>query len=54
MCVGTMEGFSEIGDLSSEDIETWVSACDDEVDIVGEDTIDDSALENHFRGPLPS
>ena len=54
MCVGTMEGFSERGDWSYEVIEIWISAFEDEVDIVKEAIIDDSAKENHFGGPLSS
>ena len=33
---------------------TTLSASGDELDIVGEATIDDSASENHLGGPLPS
>ena len=43
MCADTTEGFSERGEWSFEDIETSVSASEDEVDIVGEAIIDISA-----------
>ena len=49
-----MEGFSGIEEYSSEDIASWLSASEDEVDIVGEDTLDESAEEDYSGGHLPS
>jgi hypothetical protein len=54
MCVGRMNGFSERGDWSSEDMATSPSASEDEIDIVGEDTLADSADEDHLDIPSPS
>ena len=54
MCVGTMDGFSERGDWSSEDMATWPSTYEDELDIVEEATMDDSADEDHLDLPTPS
>ena len=54
MCVGPMEGLREIGGWSSEDMATWPSAPDDEVDIVGEATMDESGHEDHLDLPSPS
>src|SRR6202048_169914 len=54
MCVGTMDGFSERGDWSSEDMATWPSASEDDLDIVGEASMDGSADEDHLDVPSPS
>ena len=45
MCVGMVEGFSGRGDCSFEDMATWLSASNDELDIVGNATINDNALQ---------
>jgi hypothetical protein len=50
MCVGTMDGYSGGGYTSSEDMATWPSASEDELDIVGEATMDD----DHVDLPSPS
>ena len=52
MCVGTMEGFSGRRDCPSKNIATWLSASKDELDIVGEATMDDSTEEDHLGGPF--
>jgi len=49
-----MEGFSGREDYSSEDIASWLSASEDEVDIVGEDYLDVSAEEDIAGGAPPS
>src|ERR1700737_1001812 len=54
MCVGTMDGFSERGDWSSEDMATWPSASEDELDIVGKATVDDSVDDDLLDFPSPS
>ena len=54
ICVGTMEGFCGRGYCSSEDIVTRLSASEDELDIVGEATMDDIAEEDHLGLPALS
>ena len=54
MCVGTMEGFIGSGYCSSKDMGTWLSASEDEIDIVGEATFDDSTDEDGVDLPSPS
>ena len=54
MCVGTIEEFNRRGDCSSGDMATWLSASEDELDIVREATMNDSAEEDHSGGPLAS
>ena len=49
MCIGTMKGFREIEGWSSEDMANWPCASEDEVDIVGEATMDESAHEDHLH-----
>ena len=41
--LGTMEGFGGREDFSFKDMTTWLFTYEDELDIVGEATIDDSA-----------
>ena len=48
MYVGAMEGVGGRGDSFSENMGTTQSAFGDELDIVGEDTFDDSANEGHL------
>ena len=43
-----MEGCSGKEDCSSEDMATWLFASEDELDIVGEATMDDIAREDHL------
>ena len=54
LCVGTMDGYRGTGYSSSEDMATWPSASDDELDIVGEATMDESADEDDLDLPLPT
>ena len=54
MCAGTMEGYTGSGNSSSEDMATWLSASEDEMDIVGEATLDESADEDLSGLPSPS
>jgi hypothetical protein len=54
MCVGNMDGYSGGGYTSSEDMATWPSASEDELDIVGEATMDESGDDDHVDLPSPS
>jgi len=54
MCVGTMERFSGIGDSYFKNMGTARFAPRDELDIVEEATVHDSANEYHLGGPSPS
>ena len=54
MCVGTMYGYSGRGYLSYEDMASWPSAFEDELDIVGEATMDDNTDEDYLDLPSPS
>ena len=54
MRVGTMEGFNERMHCSTEDMATWLSACEDELDIVKENIFNDNEKEDHLGGPSPS
>ena len=47
-----MEGFIGWGDFSSRNMGTWLSAFEDELDIVGEATMDDNVDEDHLGDPL--
>ena len=54
--VGTMEGFSGKKDCSSEDMAIWLFASQDELDIVGEATMDGIAKKDHMglpSSPIP-
>ena len=53
ICVGTMDGYSGRGYSSSEALDPWPSASKDELDIVREATMDESADEDHLDVPLP-
>ena len=54
MCVGAMEGVGGRGDSFSEDMCNTHSSSGDDLDIVGEDSFDDSADEGHLGSPSPS
>src|ERR1700680_1438927 len=54
MCVGVMEGVGGRRDSFSEDMGSTQSPSGDELDIVGEDSFDDSADEGHLGSPSPS
>jgi hypothetical protein len=53
MCVGTMDGCSGIGYSSSEDMATWPSVSENELDIVGEATMNESVDDDHVDLPSP-
>ena len=54
MCVDKMEGYSGAGDCSSEDMVSWLSTSEDDLDIVGEDTMYDSTDEAPLEASSPS
>jgi hypothetical protein len=54
MCVGTMDGCNGGGYTSSEDMATWPSASEDELDIVGEASVDESVDDDHADLASPS
>src|ERR1700738_5738372 len=54
MCVGKMDGYTGRGFSSGEDMATWPSASEDDLDIVGEATMDESSDEEHLDIPLHS
>lgn len=47
----TVEAFIRKNDCFSKDMATWLSTFEDELDIVGEATIDESVKTYHLGGP---
>jgi hypothetical protein len=54
LCEGTMDGHSEGGYSSSEDMAIWPSSSEDDLDIVGEAIMDESVDGEHVDLPAPS
>jgi hypothetical protein len=54
ICVGTMDGYTDRGYSSFEDMGTSPSASEDELDIVGEAIMDGSSDEEQLAIPTPS